>query len=196
MAQGAAFVDSVSKPLRYVGYASKLTVNVSAGTVLLDATADIDGVSLIVPWRVATEAPKARYDNLEIVHVPQHTTQRLNKYLATAAHQRAYVNWMVETIKQHVAPDEKALVICKKYCLTQSACLIGLTVTSASRTRRATPSASSGTLRAVSSAPSTGAPALAATIGKTLTWCCCLMSSFCPAAPPSHHPRLQGTQGR
>jgi hypothetical protein len=84
--------------------------------VLLDATADIDGISRIVPWRVETETPKARYDNLEIVHVPQHTKKRLSEYLKTASNQRAYVDWMVETIKQHMEPGEKGLVICKK-CL-------------------------------------------------------------------------------
>ena len=31
--------------VKFVGYSSKLTVNLSAGTILLDATADIDGVS-------------------------------------------------------------------------------------------------------------------------------------------------------
>lgn len=100
--------------VRFLGWQSKLTVNLSAGTILLDATADIDGVSHVVPWRVATEGPKARYDNLEIVHVRQHTTKRLNEYLKTAAHQRAYVQWMVETIKAHMAPGQRGLVICKK----------------------------------------------------------------------------------
>jgi hypothetical protein len=100
--------------VRFLGWQSKLTVNLSAGTILLDATADIDGVAHVVPWRVATEGPKARYDNLEIVHVRQHTTKRLNEYLKTAAHQRAYVQWMMENIKDHMAPGQRGLVICKK----------------------------------------------------------------------------------
>jgi len=70
LAQGVGFVVSESKLVRFVGFSSKLTVNLSAGTVLLDATADVDGVSHIVPWRMAVEVPQARYDNLEIVHVP------------------------------------------------------------------------------------------------------------------------------
>ena len=88
----------------------------SAGTILLDATADVDGISSIVPWRVETETPKARYDNLEVVHVPQHTKKRLSEYLKTASNQRAYVDWMVATIRQHMKPGETGLVICKK-CL-------------------------------------------------------------------------------
>ncbi len=55
------------------------------------------------------EVPTARYDNLEIIHVPQHTKRRLNEYLKTAGNQRAYVKWMVETIKEHMAPGERGL---------------------------------------------------------------------------------------
>jgi hypothetical protein len=58
--------------------------------------------------------PKARYDNLEIIHVPQHTKKRLNGYLKTAGNQRAYVNWMLERIREHMAPGERGLVVCKK----------------------------------------------------------------------------------
>jgi len=114
LAQGVGFVVSESKLVRFVGFSSKLTVNLSAGTVLLDATADVDGVSHIVPWRMAVEVPQARYDNLEIVHVPQHTTRRLNEYLKTAANRRAYVEWMEQTILEQMAPEERGLVVCKK----------------------------------------------------------------------------------
>jgi hypothetical protein len=114
LAQGVGFVVSESKLVRFVGFSSKLTVNLSAGTVLLDATADVDGVSHIVPWRTAVEVPQARYDNLEIVHVPQHTTRRLKEYLKTVANRRAYVEWMEQTILKQMAPEERGLVVCKK----------------------------------------------------------------------------------
>lgn len=114
MVLGCGFVVSSSKLVRFVGYASKLTVNLSAGTILLDATADIDGVSRVVPWRVNAEVPQAHYDNLEIIHVPQHTTKRLKEYFKTAPNQRAYVKWMEQTIIEHVHPGERGLVICKK----------------------------------------------------------------------------------
>ena len=79
-----------------------------AGTILLDATADIDGISSIVPWRVETKTPKATYDNLEIIHVPQHTKKRLSEYLKTALNQRTQVDWMVETIKQQCNQEKRA----------------------------------------------------------------------------------------
>jgi hypothetical protein len=111
---GRACVATSGALAHFFGYEEQRVIDRSAGAILLDATADIDGVSHIVPWRVQTEIPKARYDNLEIVHVPQHTKKRLSEYLKTAANQRAYVKWVVETITENMAPGEKGLVICKK----------------------------------------------------------------------------------
>ncbi len=113
---GRACVATSGVIPRYFGYQEQRVVDLTAGTILLDATADIDGVSNIVPWRVETETPKARYDNLEIIHVPQHTKKRLSEYLKTAPNQRAYVDWMLTTIKEYMRPGEKGLVIAKK-CL-------------------------------------------------------------------------------
>ena len=56
--RGYGYVVTGAQLVRFVGYKSKLTINLSAGTVLLDATADIDGVSHVVPWRVQAEMPK------------------------------------------------------------------------------------------------------------------------------------------
>jgi hypothetical protein len=109
---GCAFVVTSDKVLRFVGYQRKLRLR--PGMLLLDATADIDGVSHVVPWRQHIEVPKARYDNLDIIHVPQHTRKRLNGYLKTAGNQRAYAKWIVETIREHMAPGERGLVVCKK----------------------------------------------------------------------------------
>jgi hypothetical protein len=112
MTIGCAFAAPSSTVVQFVGWQSKLMVR--PGTILLDATADIDGVSHICPWRHHIKIPQAHYGNLEIVHVPQHTRQRLSEYLKKAPNQRAYVKWMVETIKEHMAPGERGLVVCKK----------------------------------------------------------------------------------
>ena len=79
---------SEGKLVKFLGYASKLTVNLAAGAVLLDATADVDGLSHIVTHRVAVEVPQARYDHLDIVHVPQHTRKNLKRYFSTGPNQR------------------------------------------------------------------------------------------------------------
>ena len=101
-AQTCGFVVSDGNLVRFVGYLPKGPI--SAGTVLMDATADIDGVSQIVPYQVAVEVPQARYRNLEIIYVPQHTTKQLTKYFKFATNQKAYVRSMVQAIEEHMAP--------------------------------------------------------------------------------------------
>lgn len=98
----------------FFGYETRRVIDLNAGTMLLDATADIDGVSTIVTWRTPMTPPGARYNNLQIVHVPRRTKARISEYLKLASNQRAYVKWMKEIIKQHMAPGELGLVVCKK----------------------------------------------------------------------------------
>jgi hypothetical protein len=112
MTQGCAFASQNGSMVYFVGWHPKLMVR--PGLVLLDATADIDGISQLCPWREHTKVPQGHYGNLEITHVPQHTKRRLTDYLKTAANQRAYVKWMIETITQHMSPGERGLVVCKK----------------------------------------------------------------------------------
>jgi hypothetical protein len=119
LVQGCGFVVSEGKLVKFLGYASKLTVNLAAGAVLLDATADIDGLAHIVSHRAAVEVPQARYDRLDVVHVPQHTTKNLKKYFSTAPNQKACVKSMERTITEHMEPGERALVICKKVLIDQ-----------------------------------------------------------------------------
>ena len=85
--------------------------------MLLDATSDIDGVSLLCPWREHQEVPKARYDNPEIVHVPAPATirkKRLSQHLKSHKNRKEYVHWMVSAIMEHVESGQRALVVCKK----------------------------------------------------------------------------------
>jgi hypothetical protein len=119
LAVGRACVATSGSLARFFGYDEQRIIDRSTAAVLLDATADIDGISRIVPWRVHAETPTARYDNLDIVHVRQHTKKRLTEYLKTASNQRAYVDWMVATIRENMEPGEKGLVICKKILFDQ-----------------------------------------------------------------------------
>ncbi|MDE2284326.1 MAG: hypothetical protein KGK33_06900 [Hyphomicrobiales bacterium] len=113
--RGCIFLNG---PLAYFfGYDGELIINRTAGTVLLDATADLDGVANIVPWRVHVDTPIADYKNLEVIHVPKQTTKPLNKYLDDAPNARAYVRWMLDVIEQHMAPGELGLVVCKEKLL-------------------------------------------------------------------------------
>lgn len=112
MTLGCAFAAPAGNLVRFVGWQSKLIVK--PGTVLLDATADIDGVSQVCPWREHVSIPKAQYQNLSIVHVPQFTKRQLKEFLGKASNQHRYVDWMVQTIKDHMAPGEYGLIVCKK----------------------------------------------------------------------------------
>ncbi|HEV2631324.1 MAG TPA: hypothetical protein VGV41_22095 [Pseudolabrys sp.] len=96
----------------FVGY--KANALALPGTVLLDATADVDGVARIAPSRELVPVPTADYANLEIVVTPHHTRKRLKDYLKTASNQRAYVDHMLSVIRAHMAPGERGLVVCKK----------------------------------------------------------------------------------
>ena len=112
MEAGCAFVAPSGPLVRYVGWRSERIVR--PGTVLLDATADIDGVSVICPWMQHVHVPKASYENLEIIRVPQHTKQVLSAYLKSASNRRAYVETLTGIIRDHMIPGERGLVVCKK----------------------------------------------------------------------------------
>jgi len=114
LANGYAFIARNSggeKATHYIGYESNMVID--PGTLLLDATADIDGVVQLCPWRVHNDVPKARFDNLHVVSVPPLTKKRLTNYLATARNRRAYAAWIEDTIKAHMKPGQRGLVICK-----------------------------------------------------------------------------------
>jgi hypothetical protein len=96
----------------FIGYESNLIT--TQGTLLLDATADIDGVSQLCPWREHSELPQASYGNLKVLHVPQFTKAKLHRFFKLPSNRRAYTAWMVETIKEHMAPGQKGLVVCKQ----------------------------------------------------------------------------------
>jgi hypothetical protein len=76
VAEGYAFIarsHGGKGGTRFIGYQSDLLLG--HGMVLLDATADIDGVQQVCPWRMLQPMPRARYDNLHIVHVPSFTRE-------------------------------------------------------------------------------------------------------------------------
>jgi len=84
------------------------------GMVLLDASADVDGVSDLCKWRKHVEVPPAHYDRLEIVHVPSVAHGTLTKWLREAQNRRTYVAHILDTVRRHVDPGSKALLVCKK----------------------------------------------------------------------------------
>jgi hypothetical protein len=113
MASGYGFIARYDADVpHFVGYHNKLQIR--PGMVLLDATADIDGVRQLCPWRMHTDLPPVSYANLSIVHVRSCTTQRLSKFLKLAKSRHEYVDWIKQTILANTEAGQRALVVCNK----------------------------------------------------------------------------------
>jgi hypothetical protein len=114
MAENRAFIARQGRGEKgtvFVGYEQVLPDY--RGMVLLDATADIDGMNALCPWRRPVEIPKASYERLEIIHVPSVAEGTLKRWLQTDEHRREYVRHILETVRSQVAPKQKALLVCK-----------------------------------------------------------------------------------
>ena len=96
----------------FVGYERDITLE--PGMVLLDATADIDGLTQICDWREHATAPLAQYNRLEIAHTPAFTKGNLKKHLATHKNRKAYTEWMIKIIQANMVAGQQGLVVCKK----------------------------------------------------------------------------------
>jgi hypothetical protein len=115
MAEQRAFIARLGKGEKgtvFVGYEQVLPDY--RGMVLLDATADIDGLNELCPWRKPIEIPKATYERLEIVHVPSVAKDTLKRWLQTKENRGDYVRHILETVRSHVEPGQKALLVCKR----------------------------------------------------------------------------------
>jgi hypothetical protein len=89
------------------------------GTVLLDATSDIDGVSQLVQWRASVPSPRVSFENLTVTHIappkevigPQ---ERVAQIVKTAKRARPYADWIRDTVVQNTQPGDKVLVVVHK----------------------------------------------------------------------------------
>jgi hypothetical protein len=85
------------------------------GVALLDATANLDGVTDLCPWQMQMKCPPVDYRNLQIVHVQApRSERRLDRYLAKEASCRDYQRWAMDTITKHMQPGQRGLAVCKK----------------------------------------------------------------------------------
>jgi hypothetical protein len=114
VAQNRAFIvrqGQGDQGTTFVGYEQVLPDY--RGMVLLDATADIDGLNELCPWRRPVQIPKATYERLEIVHVPSVAEGTLKRWLQTKENRREYVEHILDTVRSQVVPRQKALLVCK-----------------------------------------------------------------------------------
>ena len=120
---GFAFLsryDNYGKGCRFVGY--EMDMPVHPGTVLLDATADIDGVSLIASNRSMVESPTLDYSRLTIKHVSIPATvvkprERVSQIVKTATRARPYAEWINDTIVRQSKEGDLVLAVVHKALL-------------------------------------------------------------------------------
>ena len=115
LAQGRAFIARANQGKRgatFVGYEQALPQ--VPGMVLLDATANIDGVNDLCSWRKPIVGPSERFDNLEIVHEPSVVKTTFKRWWNNKQNQNDYIAHIHNVILRNVEPGQRALVICMK----------------------------------------------------------------------------------
>ncbi len=124
LANGYAFMsryDRAARGGRFVGY--KPDMPIRPGTVLLDATSDIDGVAQLIPSkRKPMQSPRLSFENLTISHlVPPDDVigprERVSQIVKTCQRAEPYAQWIVDTVCENTEPGEKVLVVTHKAML-------------------------------------------------------------------------------
>jgi hypothetical protein len=123
LATGYAFMsrhDRSTRGGRFVGY--RMDLPILPGTVLLDATSDIDGVSQLVDWRAPVPSPRVSYENLKVIHMapPPEVIgprERVTEIVKNAKRARPYAQWIRNTVVANTEPGEKVLVVTHKALL-------------------------------------------------------------------------------
>jgi hypothetical protein len=123
LATGYAFMsrhDRSTRGGRFVGY--RMDLPILPGTVLLDATSDIDGVSQLVDWRTPVPSPRVSYENLTVVHMAPPpevigSRERVTEIVKNAKRARPYAEWIRKTVVANTKPGEKVLVVTHKALL-------------------------------------------------------------------------------
>jgi hypothetical protein len=103
----------------FQGYKTNMVAQ--PGTVLLDASADIDGVTPLHPYRHTVEMPRATYSDLEIVHVPQFTKAKL-KTFTSSPRTGKHMSHTFSTSSRSICSQGNVglLYASKRYCLNSA----------------------------------------------------------------------------
>lgn len=112
----ARYVQAQPKGGRFVGYLYDFPIK--PGMVLLDATADLDGVDQLVTWRAtAPRMPRVNFQNLEVQLVSPCVPirkKRVREILSTPDYVDAWRSWAVSFVLQETAIDEDILLVVHK----------------------------------------------------------------------------------
>lgn len=113
--KGYAFVarnTQFSRDARFVAYEPNWPKR--PGTVLMDATADVDGYGELVPTRMLSKVPEANYQHLEIIHLNGPTEiveTRLKEQWKKASTRDRLLKWMHKGVLGHSKADERILLV-------------------------------------------------------------------------------------
>jgi hypothetical protein len=105
--------DDTGETTHFIGYRHKFAL--PWGSLVLDATAAIDGVTrLCSDWERLEPVNDAQYHNLIVRHTPSIHTGKLKNYIQSPKNRKLFVRWMEQVITKYVRPGAKALIICRK----------------------------------------------------------------------------------
>jgi hypothetical protein len=96
----------------FLGYVPATTPDGSS--IVLDATADIDGVTELCGWRKHVAVPRVRYDNLHIIHAEPYQRCNLSELMGKEQERRRYADHAKHLICEIMPPDTRGLVVCNK----------------------------------------------------------------------------------
>jgi hypothetical protein len=115
MAKGCAFIyrrGGGENGTNFIGYVPVATPD--SNSVLLDATADIDGVTGLCEWRKHVSVPEVRYDNLHIIHAEPYQRGNLSELMGKEQERRRYADHAKKLICEIMPPGAQGLMICNK----------------------------------------------------------------------------------
>lgn len=108
-ADGCVFL-SRNNPSSFVSY--ELEFRPGPGYVLLDATADLTNMAVLMPGMEDVEVPAVDFSNLEITHVKgPKNFGNIRDTVSTAVTARPYAEWIVRCVLDNTKPGDQVLVV-------------------------------------------------------------------------------------
>jgi hypothetical protein len=122
---GYAFAARYTRPVSnnrftgglFIGY--DLDMPIRPGTIVLDATADLDGVSKLAQWRIHSPTPRVTFENLQITHIgiPDNIVAPGESWSSITGNRRRaipYGQWIMSEVEKNTSPGDKVLVVTHK----------------------------------------------------------------------------------
>lgn len=113
-ARGCVFVSRKGRSL----VAWEVEYEPGPGHVLLDATADITGMTALMKGMEHVDVPPVNFANLDVLHIDQPKAYRyVSDVVEKARTARPYADWIRETVRANTQPGEDVLLVTHKKML-------------------------------------------------------------------------------